>query len=338
MAVDPAGRPLPREGEVEGVRIHRTPPLWHGGGYRLFYKPDIPPGGLMHVYGYPLLPGDWARMALRRKLRYVHTPMGAAFTPSTPWARRAMRLYDLVLGLPSLRRARRVIVMTGNEKAWLVRRGVREDRIAEISFGVADDAFRPADAEAARKRHGLDRYLLMVARLYHEKRPLDLVEALGLVAREQPDLGAVFAGPDQGEEAALRQRASALGVGPRVVLTGAVSETEKWQLYAGCEAFVLPSAFEAQGIVIGEAWAQGKPVVATRVGGVPYIVEHGRTGLLVPVCSPQDLAQAVRTLAADPKLRHDIGTAGRREAEHRFAWGRLTERLEALYEAVEAED
>lgn len=337
MAVDPAGKPLPREAEVDGVRIHRTPPRWHAGGYRMFYRPEVPPGGLMDVHGYPLLTGDWARMALRRKVRYVHTPMGAPFTPSTRWATVAMHGYDALLGLPSLRRARRVIVMTGNERAWLVRHGVPDQRIAEIPIGVADDAFRPADAAAGRARAGRDRYLLFVARLYHEKRPLDLVEALGLVAAEVPDLGAVLAGPDQGQAAEVRARARALGVADRVVLTGAVTEREKWDLYAGSEAFVLPSAFEAQGIVIGEAWAQRRAVVATRVGGVPYIVDHGRTGLLVPVGEPAALATAVRQLAADPSRRAMLGAAGRAEAERRFDWARLTDRLEALYEAVLAE-
>jgi glycosyltransferase involved in cell wall biosynthesis len=248
-----------------------------------------------------------------------------------------LRAYDALLGLPTLRRARRVVVITGNETAFLTARGVAASRIVEVPNGVPEDAFRPRDGHIAHQRWGLQRYVLFIGRLYHEKGPADLVEALGLLAAQHPDVGAVFLGPDQGEAPRLRARAEALGLAKRVVLAGTLPEEDKWDLLAGCEALALPSAWEAQGIVLQEAWAQGKPVVATRVGGVPFVVEHGRTGLLVPWADPRALAAALGELLADPERARRMGAAGRDVALMKYRWGPLAERLEGVYRAVEAE-
>jgi glycosyltransferase involved in cell wall biosynthesis len=96
----------------------------------------------------------------------------------------------------------------------------------------------------------------------------------------------------------------------------------------------VPSAPEPFGRVVAEAMAVGKPVVAARAGGLPEIVEHEVTGLLVPPGDPSACAAAVLRLLADPALRARLGTAGRRRAEERFDPAAHAERVVAAYREV----
>ncbi len=331
----PDGRRLPRRDRFDGIEVERTSPLLRKGGYRLFFAPQILSGGVVDVQGYPFLPGDWLRLARRQRLLLVHTPHGASFAPPNPLARAAARAYDAVLGLPTLRRARRVVVMTEAETLWLTARGVPASRIVEVPSGVPDEGFELFDGGFASERWGLERYVLFLGRLFSEKRPLDLVEAFALLGKDE-HTGAIFAGPEQGEGVAILNRAAQLGLAGRVIVAGHVSETEKWRLLAGCEALAVPSAWEALGIAILEAWAQAKPVVATRVGGVPAVVDHGRTGLLVPVGRPAELADALRILLADPARARAMGEAGRALAKAEYRWDDLAERAERVYAEVAA--
>lgn len=327
------GRRLPARDERDGIRVLRYRPWFHRGTFLVFYAPRIPPGSVVDLEGFPLLVADWVRIAQRRKAVLVSTPRGAPYHATAPGARLAVGAYGAILGLPTLRRCRRVVVMTQNEARWLAARGVEPRRIVEVPSGIPPQAYRLHDPAPARERWGLGPYLLFLGRLYHEKGPVHLVEAFARVAGDFPELKVVFAGPDQGEAARVTARAQALGLAPRVVLTGPVSEEAKWALLAGCEMLVLPSSWEAQGMVLVEAWAQGRPVVATRVGGVPYIVDHGRTGLLVAWADPEALASAIRELLSDPGRAKAMGQAGRAEAD-KYDWDALAERLEATYEAA----
>lgn len=329
LAVTDRGEPLPPIDHADGIEIERSRPLLRRGGYLLFFLPRLPSGALVDVHAYPFLPGDWLRVARRRDLRLVHTPQGAPFRPPSRTARTLVRAYDAMLGLPTLRRASRVVVITENERRWLAARGVDPARIVEVPNGVADEAFAPRDATIALERWGVARYVLFLGRLFHEKGPLDLVRALPTLP---PDVAAVFAGPDQGEAGQIRAFANRLGVGERIVVAGAVPEETKWGLLAGCEALCLPSAWEAQGIVLLEAWAQGKAVVATRVGGTPLVVEHGRTGLLVPWNRPDLLGGALAEVLADPEQARAMGDAGREVVRSRYLWDDLVVRVERVYE------
>ncbi len=91
-------------------------------------------------------------------------------------------------------------------------------------------------------------------------------------------------------------------------------------LFRGCTLFVLPSRQEPQGIVSLEAMACAKPVVASRVGGVPEIVLDGETGLLVPGEDASALSSALETLLADPARAQKLGAAGRERALSQFTW------------------
>jgi glycosyltransferase involved in cell wall biosynthesis len=101
--------------------------------------------------------------------------------------------------------------------------------------------------------------------------------------------------------------------------------------YALFDAFVLPSANEGTPVVAIEALAAGRPVVATRVGGVPDVVTDGEDGYLVDVGDVQAIAAALERLARDPELRRSFGDRGRELVVPRYRVERLVDDVDALY-------
>jgi glycosyltransferase involved in cell wall biosynthesis len=97
---------------------------------------------------------------------------------------------------------------------------------------------------------------------------------------------------------------------------------------------VLPYLEASQSGVVPVAYAFGKPVVATRVGGLPDVVEHGQTGLLVPPGDSQSLARAVIDLLTDDARRRDMGARARRFAETELSWSRIGQRTLEVYQKV----
>lgn len=99
------------------------------------------------------------------------------------------------------------------------------------------------------------------------------------------------------------------------------------------DLFVLTSVFEPFGLMLAEAMAAGKPVVATRVDGIPEVVSEGQTGLLAPPRDPQALAQASARLLRDEELAHRVGKAGRQRVIEHFTIEAMAQKTMALYES-----
>jgi glycosyltransferase involved in cell wall biosynthesis len=155
--------------------------------------------------------------------------------------------------------------------------------------------------------------IIMVGRLAWPKDPLTLVRALALLPDQPFSALLVGDGPDRPViEAEIRS----LGLTSKVELTGARDDVA--DLLAGSDLFVLSSRSEGGPIAVLEAMAAGLPVVASDVGGIPELVEDAVTGLLVPAGDPGALAAALGRLLAEPRLRRELGTAGRRRARERF--------------------
>ena len=145
----------------------------------------------------------------------------------------------------------------------------------------------------------------------------DLLAAALEVVERLPDVRfvAVGQGPLEAEIHALHAR---LGLGDRLLLLG--HRPDAVRVMAACDVFVLASLYEGLGVAVMEALALGLPVVATAVGGVPEVVEHGREGLLVPPGQPRELAAALVTLLTDAERRQRMARGGgpaRRGAVHR---------------------
>jgi glycosyltransferase involved in cell wall biosynthesis len=117
----------------------------------------------------------------------------------------------------------------------------------------------------------------------------------------------------------------------RAFLLGLVSPVELPSIYAAADIFVLPTVIqEGFGLVLLEAFAAGRPIIATRSGGIPDLIRHGENGLLVNRGDVQDLYDAMRTLLKDEDLRIRLGEEGKRAASN-FSWEDTVQRLESIY-------
>jgi len=163
--------------------------------------------------------------------------------------------------------------------------------------------------------HG--RYVLCVA-AHNEKKAIDvLIQAIARLAPEDPSLKLVLVG-DGPLRKPLEELAVALGVRERIDFLGVQGRDKVVELLHGCEALVLPSRSEPFGIAIVEALACRKPVVATRVGGIPEIIEDGKTGLLVDSDNSGALAEALIRVLKDRELRKVLAGNGYRTVQERF--------------------
>lgn len=322
---------LPETGELGEIKIKRYRPSFNRSFYMSRFKPVFYLGDIIVMEGYPSLTNDFIVKKYYGRFPMVIYIQGVVL-PVSGTARRMKGLYDAMVGVKTLNLADRLIAMTELEKKWCAGEGISTDKIDIIPNGIPKEAFKRYDSNAPKKKFGLDRYLLFVGRMYQEKAPLHLVNALGNLKDDFPDLGVIFAGPDQGEAVKVSALAKEKGLEDRVVYAGKVEEQEKYELLAGCEALVLPSQFEAQGIVFIEAWTQKKPVIGTNVGGVPYIIKDGETGLLYDYGDMDALTGHIRTILENPKEAKRLGDTGFAEVGEKWRWPVVIDRIEKVYE------
>lgn len=142
----------------------------------------------------------------------------------------------------------------------------------------------------------------------------------------------VGAGP---EEPTLRDLARQHGVAPRVEWVG---WTDRPRAYlSNFDVFALGSRYEGMPLAICEAMLASLPVVATCAGGIPELVAHGESGLLVPVDDPEAMAHALDCVVHDSALRERMGAAGRQRAREWFSASLMARAYETLYAAITAE-
>lgn len=166
-----------------------------------------------------------------------------------------------------------------------------------------------------------------IANLRPEKGHLTLVEAFDRVRKRHPLARLVLVG-DGTMRSEIEGALAARDFGGSVELKGTVDNV--WPILGRSDVFVLPSRNETLGMAALEAMAASLPVVATAVGGIPEVVEHGHNGLLVPPRDAEALAAAMATLAASPEMRRRMGSAGKDRAEGRKA-GVMVDRYFHLY-------
>lgn len=173
-----------------------------------------------------------------------------------------------------------------------------------------------------------------VGRLDEPKKGLSVfLRAAALVLKSQPDARFVIMG-EGAAESSLRALHAALRLGDRCVFLP--PRLEVAPVYHALDFFVLPSLWEGFGIALLEAMAAGLPVAASRVGGIPEVVEDGRTGLLAPPGDAEALAAVLSELFAHPARREDLGRAGLERVREKFSLEKNIAQLETIYRGLMA--
>ncbi len=173
--------------------------------------------------------------------------------------------------------------------------------------------------------------VIFVGRLHPQKH----VDVLVRAAARMPGVSVVLLG-DGPDRARLERLTRRLGLTERVHFLGFVPHEQVAARLPAADAQALPSRYEELGTALLEGMQAGLPIVASDTGGIPQVIEHGRTGLLVPPGDPEALAAALTRVLRDPALAARLGTAASHEAA-KYHWNRLARRVLGVYETVLSE-
>ncbi|HEY6455942.1 MAG TPA: glycosyltransferase family 4 protein [Steroidobacteraceae bacterium] len=268
-----------------------------------------------------LLPGAHRRRPYVVSLRGSDVP---GYDSALKWQHRAL--------LPITRRiwrgAHRVVTNSANL------RQLAHACVPDIAIDVIlNGTYMPTGFVPSEPRAGLR--ILVVSRLIERKGIDTLIMALGRSGNENLSLDVAGDGP---QARALQRLAHVCGVAERVRFHGFVDRAGLTSLYAGTDIFVLASLAESCSMALLEAMGMGLPVIATRVGGTVELVENGINGLLFTAQNVEELAAALRTLAANPALRERFAAANRALSARQFSWRAAALRYEAIFRCAMGED
>jgi len=232
------------------------------------------------------------------------------------------------------------ICCVGHSEYEAARAALGHDRIHYLPNGVNVESFEKGDRSGWRERLGFssgDFVFGCISRIDPQKGQVRFLDALAEVLRRHPHAAAVIAGPvtDPGYGREVADRARALGGRVRMLPAVEAESPEHAGLLAALDTFVLPSRHEPFGIVVLEAWAAGKPVVASRVGGLARLINDECDGLLATPDGPAGLARQMERLLVRPDLGRGLAETGNARVRAEFSWSHLYGRMEEIYRRAE---
>lgn len=227
----------------------------------------------------------------------------------------------------------KVVTVSEYVRKYLVEdRGIDRNKVVSIPTGIDLTRFDPENVrDTLREDLGIDKgtpVVGTVAILRRKKGHHLLLDAIPGILKEVPGAIFVFAGEGP-QRHNIEAKIKELNLDRHVFILGLRGDVPA--VIAGFDLFVLPTLQEALGTSIIEASAMGKAVVATRIGGIPEVVDDNVTGMLVEPENPRALAAAVIKLLKNEKLRKSMGEAGRKLVEREYSTERMVERMHDLY-------
>src|SRR3954471_2391716 len=230
-------------------------------------------------------------------------------------------------------RAAAIIAISSAVADVLSRSGIGPERIVVVPDGTdtrrAIEPPLPETLASLGVRPGAP-LVVQVAQLVPHKDPLNFVHAIAIARERVPNLAALLVG-DGPLEQEVAEAVRALGLAGSLHAVGYRQDADA--LLAAADVVVLSSREEGMGSVLLDALFLGKPIAATRAGGIPEVIEHGVTGLLAPVSDSPALGALIASLLEDRALAARIAAAARSRADD-FSIDRLTDRTLAVYERV----
>lgn len=169
----------------------------------------------------------------------------------------------------------------------------------------------------------------------HAWNPLMAVHVLKFVSEVFPQTSLVMAGKDKGLLEKCRVLANQLGVEKNIRFAGFLDPAQKKEEFTKADIFLNTNTIDNMPVAVIEAWAAGLPVVATNVGGIPDMIDHEQTGLLVPDNDSRAMADAVIRLIRESLLVQHLSAAGRKKAES-FFWENIKPQWEAVFKELSA--
>jgi glycosyltransferase involved in cell wall biosynthesis len=309
-------------GKLRGIRagfrlIPYLAHLWRSAGQVQLFHIMANSGWSWHLFAAPAI---WMAR-IRGKAVVINYRGGEAdsfFNKSFLWVK------------PSLSQADAIIVPSGFLEQVFEKRGF-STRIVPNIIDLSRFAARPAAGPSTNPGAP---HIIVTRNLEPIYDNATALRAFNIIRGVFPAACLTLAGSGP-EREALETLAVTLGVSDTVTFTGSLSNEHITALYRSADIMINPSLADNMPISVLEAMASGVPVVSTSVGGVPYLVEHGKTALLVPARNPEAMAAAVLTLLNDSSKANRIREAGM-ESVRKYSWENVSDRLLQVYTEVMA--
>jgi L-malate glycosyltransferase len=226
------------------------------------------------------------------------------------------------------------VAASGAIHAMLLEDRAPADRVFTVHDGIDIDRVEAAEPVNLREEFWFPPHSLVIgniAALVPHKGQKFLVDAAAIVVHEAPEARFVILGEGDLKQD-LEHQIRRLHLGQHVVLAG--FRPDVLGLLKGLDLFVMSSVTEGLGSALLDAMAAGRPIVATRAGGIPEVVADGETGMLVPPRDSRALADAIRTLLRDPGRRARLAEGGRTRVRKLFSADRMVDGTLAVYERL----
>jgi len=232
------------------------------------------------------------------------------------------------------------LICVGVNEEKLLRAQYPEKKIVYLPNGISVERYSRRIGWDFRERYGVPRERLLaccIARIDYQKNQQALIRAAAILRDRGVDSGVVLIGPVSAEWYAdeMRKLIAELDMESRVVWLPGVGADDDLLPAAlqAADCFVLPSNHEPFGIAVLEAWSAGTPVVASRVGGLQYLVRDGENGRFCDPADPATVADAVALCRSDPEGTRRMAENARREVE-KYSWTRIAGKLADIYREV----
>jgi len=249
-------------------------------------------------------------------------------------------LYDVLFGYRLLRDASKVIALSEVEAEQYRSMGVPEEKIAIIPNGIDLSEYAELPPKGAfKKKFNIpeDKKIILYLGRVHKIKGIDfLVRAYAYLINEMhfKDAVLVIAGPDDGYLKEVQELTNSLGVSKHVLFTGPLYGRDKLEAYVDSEFYVLPSRYETFPMTVLEAYACGKPIIASNVKGLKDLIVNRETGLLFEAGNVMQLSRSIHFLLKEHKEAEQMSLRGRQLVENKFTIESVVDKLEEVYKEV----
>lgn len=289
-------------------------------------NPDI-----IHAHGYQVFTTDAALAVSKiKKIPLVLTLHGfpRGFDKLTH------RAHFNLIGKETLKWAKKIISVSRMVAHEFRVIGVPKEKIVIVPNGVDLEEYKQLPiGDLFRKRLDIkenEKVVLTIGRLEEIKGFQYLIKALPSIIEEIGSTKLVIAGPDFNYGAKLKKLAEETNVQDNVIFYGLINGKEKFEAFSAADIVAVPSLYEGFGMLLLEAMAAGKPLVATNTGAAPEIIQNGKNGILANLGNVEDLAGKIIKLLSDDQLMYLISQESRKTVEA-FDWERVSEHVHKLY-------
>lgn len=327
------------EEKIDGIKIKRCKILFSIGKFAKFWpgvflkilknKYDI-----VHTHCYRHPHTDLSLIASKIKENKVF------LTTHNPFHIKGVRslkeelmssFYDNTSAYIFLRNFNKVMCTSKTEFPFMLKHGVKNKNLVYLPNGIEKKFFKKYNGKKFKKRYNIkEKIALCVGRIHKTKGLQFLINNIPKIIKKER-IKFVFVGPDDGYKNELDKLAKKLNVKDHILFTGRISENEKLSAYSACDIFVLPSIYEPFGIVILEAMAQGKPVIATKFGGPSEIIQDNTNGFLF---NPyKEFSNDIINVLQDKKLYKKISLNAVKRAKE-YLWEKIADKVDKNYKTV----